>query len=101
MKWVIRSVVVLAVLYAGLAGAVLMAMVQPPERFGQIMKHVPGWLAWGVLPGPRMWQWARQGTLAIGDPAPGFTLSTLDHQRRVSLDSLRGRPVVLVFGSYT
>ena len=60
MKWLLRAAVVLVAGYILLAGAVTAAMLQPPERFGQIMKHVPGALVWGVLPGPRL--------LAVGAP---------------------------------
>jgi peroxiredoxin len=48
-----------------------------------------------------MWMQARAGTLEVGDPAPPFDLATFDRKSRVSLESLRGKPVVLVFGSYT
>jgi peroxiredoxin len=49
-----------------------------------------------------MWLWARAGTLKPGDPAPDFTLPTLDHKSQVTLSSFHGqKPVVLVFGSYT
>jgi hypothetical protein len=37
----------------------------------------------------------------IGKPAPDFTLKSPDGARTVTLSSLRGRPVALVFGSYT
>ena len=102
MIWILRSVVALAGTYVALAGAVALAMMQPPERFGAIMTRAPMAVIWGVLPGQRIWMWARQGTLTEGDAAPDFTLSTLDHSDRVTLSSHRGqRPVVLVFGSYT
>lgn len=102
MKWLLRGAVVLVAVYVTLFGAVALAMLQPPERFGRIMKHVPGALVWGVLPGPRIWLWARKGGLREGNPAPDFTLSAHDHASRVTLSSHRGqRPVVLVFGSYT
>jgi hypothetical protein len=102
VKWIVRTVVVLAALYAVLFSAVLVAMLRPPDQFGLVMKYVPPALVWGLLPGPRMWLWARSGTLAQGDIAPDFTLSTADHQSRVTLSShRRQRPVVLVFGSYT
>jgi peroxiredoxin len=45
--------------------------------------------------------WARQGSLAPGDPAPDFTLPLHDRSGSVTLSSFRGQPVVLVFGSYT
>lgn len=102
VKWVLRVALLLVAGYVALFGAVLLAMSQPPERFGQIMKRVPPGLVWGLLPGPRMWLWARRGHLDEGDPAPDFNLATLDRQNRVTLASHRGsRPVVLVFGSYT
>lgn len=36
-----------------------------------------------------------------GEPAPDFTLPTSDGESRVALAELRGKPVLLVFGSYT
>jgi hypothetical protein len=36
-----------------------------------------------------------------GDPAPDFELDSLDGKSRVRLSTLRGRPVGLIFGSYT
>ncbi|MGH9385625.1 MAG: hypothetical protein ACRD2N_15195 [Vicinamibacterales bacterium] len=61
------------------------------------MPHV-----WGVLPGQRIWMWARSGSLKPGDTAPDFTLDTYNHSDRVALSAHRGqRRVVLVFGSYT
>jgi hypothetical protein len=102
MKWVIRGVVALAAVYVVFFGAVLTAMLQPPERFGAFMRHVPEAAVWGGLPASRMWLWARSGALAEGDAAPDFTLSRVDHSRRVTLSSFKDdRPVVLVFGSYT
>ena len=104
VKWVLFSVVGLAASYAVLCGVVLTAMLQPPARFGQFMKHMPGALVWGALPASRMWLWARRGDLVPGRQAPDFTLPR--HGRggneRVTLSSHQGhRPVVLVFGSYT
>src|SRR2546427_5815162 len=102
MKWLVGGIVALVAVYAGLLGAVALAMLQPPERFGRIMKHLPEPLVWGLLPGPRLWLWARQGKLTEGEPAPDFTLPRQDHTGRITLSSHRGqRPVVLVFGSYT
>lgn len=39
--------------------------------------------------------------VAVGDVAPDFTLPAPDGFDEVTLSSLRGRPVVLVFGSHT
>ena len=102
MKWLVRSVLLAAFGYLLLAAFVTAAMLQPPARFGQIMRYVPAPLVWGVLPGPQIWLWARQGTLAEGELAPDFTLPTSDRTGSVTLSSHRGqRPVVLIFGSYT
>jgi cytochrome oxidase Cu insertion factor (SCO1/SenC/PrrC family) len=43
----------------------------------------------------------REGALKQGDPAPEFALKTVDETRDVRLSELRGRPVVLIFGSCT
>ena len=101
--WLTRALIALAVVYAGLFAIVTIAMLQTPERFGGFMKRMPMLLVWGVVPGTRLWLWARRGTLRVGDRAPDFSLRSLrDRSTRVSLSSYRGhRPVVLVFGSYT
>ena len=102
MKWILRGTAALLALYGLFAAAVTFAMTRPPEQFGQFMKRVPPALVWGLLPGPRIWLWARQGALQVGDLAPDFTLDTYNHSEHVTLSSHRGkRPVVLVFGSYT
>src|SRR5262249_37302807 len=97
MKWVWRAVLAVAALYVAFFGVVLMAMLQPPERFGAFMRRVPEPAVWRGLPAARMWLWARNGALAEGDAAPDFTLATVDHNRQVTLSSFKGdRPVVLV-----
>jgi hypothetical protein len=101
MKWMVRAVFVLVAAYVALFGVVLAAMRRPPEEFGQFMKRMPAPVVWGALPARRMWLWARQGELAEGQPAPDFSLSRHDAAGRVTLSERRGRPVVLVFGSYT
>jgi hypothetical protein len=101
MKWLVRGVALIVVIYVLFFSAMLLAMTRPPEQFGQVMRHVPMPLM-RALPFPPMWLWARKGTLTPGDAAPDFTLPTLDHTAAVTLSSHRGiRPVVLVFGSYT
>jgi cytochrome oxidase Cu insertion factor (SCO1/SenC/PrrC family) len=97
----LRFTVALVVAYVLLFATVAAAMLQTPDRFGMFMRYAPAPLVWGALPAERMWLWARGGSLSHGDPAPDFTLSTQDGSSRVALSSLRGRPVVLVFGSYT
>jgi cytochrome oxidase Cu insertion factor (SCO1/SenC/PrrC family) len=37
----------------------------------------------------------------VGKPAPNWKLRTQDGKTEVELAKLRGRPVLLVFGSYT
>lgn len=102
-KWLLRGAVVILVFYVALFSTVMAAMLQPPERFGTFMKHMPPALVWAGLPASRMWLWARKGTLSEGELAPDFNLRTAkDRHQRVALSSYQGqRPVVLVFGSYT
>ena len=96
------TLVGLVILYGILCAGLYAAMRQPPERFGAIMKHVPGAVAFMVLPFRPFWTVARAGNLNVGDAAPDFVLPVVDHSRAVSLSSeCRTKPVVLVFGSYT
>jgi len=102
VKWLIRTAVALVIVYLAMCGGVAWIMVQPPEQFGRIIRHLPMPIVWGVLPGTRLWLWARKGTLTEGETAPDFTLARHDRTGNVTLSSFRGqRPVVLVFGSYT
>jgi hypothetical protein len=102
VKWLLRGIAAALALYLLAFGLLAVAMSRPPAQFGQIIKHVPMALVWGVLPGQRIWMWARDGSLRVGDIAPDFALDTYNHSDRVRLSSHRGqRPVVLVFGSYT
>jgi hypothetical protein len=89
-------------LYLVACAALFAAMKQPPERFGALMAHVPGPIAFALLPFETLWMPARAGSLRAGDPAPDFELPTLDHSRTVKLSSeCRSKPVALIFGSYT
>ena len=98
----VAATVACAALLWGAASAVLYAsMRQTPERFGQIMSHVPG-VAMAVLPFEPLWMVARRGHLQVGDAAPDFALPVLHGERVVTLSNeYRQKPVVLVFGSYT
>ena|SRR5690242_7963170 len=88
-------------LYALATAGFYWAMLQPPERFGAIMSHVP-MPVMIILPFRPLWMSARGGSLNEGDMAPDFSLPTLDRARSVTLSAeLRERPVVLIFGSYT
>jgi AhpC/TSA family len=102
-KIVVTTLCVLAILWVGCCIAIYNAMQQPPERFGRFMSKIPGPVAFLVFPFETMWKQARAGTLAIGDAAPDFTLTKLDKSAQVQLSSFtaQGKPVVLVFGSYT
>ena len=87
--------------YGALLFAMNRAMHEPPEQFGRFMSKMP-MAVFLVAPFETMWTRARAGNLNVGDPAPDFTLSTLDKSSRVTLASIRSdKPVVLVFGSYT
>ena len=91
------------VLWIGACIAIYGTMRQPPENFGRAMAHIPGELPFLIFPFETLWMRARAGGLQIGDPAPDFKLTKLDKSAEVQLSSLtaQGRPVVLVFGSYT
>jgi cytochrome oxidase Cu insertion factor (SCO1/SenC/PrrC family) len=43
----------------------------------------------------------RDGDLKAGDAAPDFTLADMRGEKTVRLADLRGKPVVLIFGSCT
>lgn len=94
-------VAVVAVAYGSFLVFVGWAMRQTPEKFGRIMSHMP-MPAMMLFPFETMWSHARAGSVHIGEAAPEFQLSTLDHKNEVQLAQYRGKqPVVLVFGSYT
>ena len=92
--------ITLLLVWSGFLLTIGWAMRQPPEKFGRVMSHMP-MPAFFLFPFETMWTQARAGTVRTGDAAPGFRLPTLDHQSEVELSALRGKPVVLVFGSYT
>ena len=91
---------VIGFLYFVFLAAVAVIMRQPPQTFGRIMRHFPAPLMM-IVPFEPMWNSARGGSLHVGDQAPDFTLPRSDKSGDVTLSSLRGKPVVLVFGSYT
>jgi len=106
-KTVIRRAMVIlcvvAVLWVCATVALYGVMRRPPETFGRVMMHVPGPVAFLVLPFETLWMRARAGELHIGDAAPDFNLTKIDKTGQVQLSSFasQGKPVVLVFGSYT
>ena len=103
MKIVLASLTVIAVLWVLGCISMYRVMRRPPEAFARVMAKLPQPAAFMVLPFESLWLRARAGSLAVGDPAPDFTLTTLDKTATVRLSSLtaQGKPVVLVFGSYT
>ena len=101
MQRTLLVLTVVVLVYALISAAFLGLMMQTPDTFAGVMRHVP-WPAFMVLPFKPMWTFARRGRVKVGDPAPDFALETTDHRSRVQLSVLRGQmPVVLVFGSYT
>ena len=95
-----RIAIGVAIVYAILSAVLFAIMTQPPAVIGSFFKRIP-WPFFVALPMKPLWMRARAGTLDVGDPAPAFDLAAFDRKSRVSLESLRGKPVVLVFGSYT
>jgi hypothetical protein len=95
-----RAVAALAVAYVLLSAGLYLVMLRTPGQIASIFNHVP-WPAWVALPMRPMWLHARGGALEVGDQAPDFDLRTWDGKSRINLAAERGKPVVLVFGSYT
>jgi hypothetical protein len=102
-KPLIATVCVVAALWLFASASLYGVMQQSPEHFARVMSKIPGPIPFLVLPFETLWMRARAGSLQIGDPAPDFSLAKLDNSDHVQLSSLNatGRPVVLVFGSYT
>jgi hypothetical protein len=93
---------VIALVWVMGCGFIYSKMRKPPEEFGRFMMKLPGPVPFLAFPFETMWMRARAGTLEVGDRAPDFRLSNVDHNGRVQLSELnRTQPVVLVFGSYT
>jgi cytochrome oxidase Cu insertion factor (SCO1/SenC/PrrC family) len=71
------------------------------------MRIFSRWSAAGVLLAAlAMTVWAqparpRDGNLKVGDAAPDFTVKDVEGKKTVKLSELRGKPVVLIFGSCT
>ena len=102
-KNLITTACLLALLWLLACGVLYGIMRRPPESFARFMARVPGPVAFLVLPFETLWTRARAGTLQVGDPAPDFSLKKLDKSAQIQLSALtaQGKPVVLVFGSYT
>jgi hypothetical protein len=102
-KRLIRIFTIILVVWVFACAALYGIMRQPPETFARVMAKIPGPVAFLVLPFETLWTHARAGALQVGDAAPDFSLTKLDKSAAVQLSNLtaQGRPVVLIFGSYT
>ena len=66
------------------------------------MKLIALMVVLGLLPQDRFGGRSRQGSGAEeGKTAPNFKLKTQDSKKEVDLSKLKGKPTVLIFGSYT
>lgn len=100
MRWKLALAAVPAA-YALFLGVTYGAMKQPPEQFARYMSSLPG-PTMALLPFAPLWNSARAGALGPGDAAPDFDLPSLDRTERIRLNEFRaGRPLVLIFGSFT
>jgi hypothetical protein len=99
----VRALAVIALVWVLACAALYDVMRRPPETFARFMAKIPGPVAFLVLPFETLWTHARAGGLQVGDAAPDFSLMKLDKSASVQLSSLtaQGRPVALIFGSYT
>ena len=99
----VRAFPVIALVWVLGCAALYHIMRQPPETFARFMAHLPGPVPFLLFPFETLWTHARAGDLQVGDPAPDFSLMKLDKGASVRLSTLtaQGRPVVLIFGSYT
>jgi hypothetical protein len=102
-RTLLRALAVVALLWLLGCAALYRVMRQPPETFARFMARLPGPVPFLLFPFETLWTRARAGALQVGDPAPDFTLMKLDKSASVQLSNLtaQGRPVVLIFGSYT
>ena len=100
MRWLIRVLLLATLLYGAFLGIVYWKMTRPPLEFAAFWGDVPSFAS-RVVPFRMLWARARGGTLEVGREAPDFELDYHDHSGKMRLSDLRGRPVVLAFGSYT
>ena len=102
-RTLLRAFVVVIVLWLLGCSALYHIMRRPPETFARFMSKLPGPDPFLLFPFETLWTHARAGGLQVGDPAPDFSLMKLDKSAFVQLSALtaRGRPEVLILGSYT
>lgn len=95
------TLAVVVVLWLGLVSLMWREMHRPPEIFARFMSHMP-WQVFLVVPFETLWTRARAGSIALGDSAPDFSLAKVDKSGSLRLSELnQGRPLVMIFGSYT
>ena len=99
----VRAFAVIALVWVLGCAALYHIMRRPPETFARFMAKLPGPVPFLLFPFETLWTHSRAGHLQVGDPAPDFSLMKLDKSASVRLSSLtaQGRPVALIFGSYT
>ena len=99
----VRVFAVIALLWVIACCGLYQVMREPPKTFARFMAKLPGPVPFLLFPFETLWTHARAGGLQVGDPAPDFSLTKLDKSASVQLSNLtaQGRPVVLIFGSYT
>jgi len=102
-RTLLRAFVVVALVWLLGCSALYHIMRRPPETFARFMAKLPGPVPFLLFPFETLWTRARAGALQVGDLAPDFSLMRLDKSASVQLSTLtaQGRPVVLIFGSYT
>lgn len=93
-------VVAAAVLYVAAGAGLTWAMVRGPATFSVMMTRLP-LATLALFPFRTMLAWACAGRLQPGDAAPDFELPRVDGTGSVRLSAQRGKPVLLIFGSYT
>jgi len=101
MRKLLKTFLVIVLVYVVVLIGLFTAMFQRPEVFSSVMAKTPG-MVFMVFPFKPLWLYARRGEVKVGDMAPDFSLEQFDNKNNVQLSALRGqKPVVLVFGSYT
>lgn len=85
MKSKLRKAIWITASLIGLAGAVMAYQIGPAN-------------IWGML----RYDQRREGDLVVGQKAPDLILTQLDGETKVKLlEQAGGRPLVLIFGSFT
>lgn len=87
MRWCKWTILALVLILGAGFGVLSHFMGGPQDVYGFLRYALPQW---------------RKGDLKVGQPAPNFTVYSLDGQTTFPLsDKIGKRPLVVVFGSYT